>query len=372
MATQQQGLNLDKFRRTPFVSVPEGVLTRAAAEELELLVRRLGGVLGILRAVVIAVEPVGGISALNVQDALVELDTEKQPKDATLSALAGLTTAANDLIYATGPDAFALTTLTAFARTLLDDIDAAAMRSTLGLGTAATANAADFQAADAELSALAGLVSAADRLPYFTGAATAALTTLSAFARTLLDDPDAGTALNTLGVASAVSTWLSSPTSANLRNALTDETGSGAAVFATSPTLVTPNIGAATGTSLTATGALITSGVGVGYTTGAGGSITQVTSKATGVTLNKLCGNIVTHNASLAAGTSVSFVVTNSTVQVNDFVDPKHISGGTLGAYNITATPAAGSFTVTIYNLTAGALAEALTLKFVVIKATVA
>lgn len=55
-----------------------------------------------------------------------------QPRDPTLTALAGVSTAANKLIYATGPDAFATTDLSAFARSLLDDADAAAMRSTIG------------------------------------------------------------------------------------------------------------------------------------------------------------------------------------------------------------------------------------------------
>jgi len=56
------------------------------------------------------------------------------------------------------------------------------------------------------------------------------------------------------GLGTGVATFLGTPSSANLLAAVTDETGTGALVFANTPTLVTPNIGAATGTSLTTTG----------------------------------------------------------------------------------------------------------------------
>jgi hypothetical protein len=60
-----------------------------------------------------------------------------------------------------------------------------------------------YQPIDNELTALAGLTSAANALPYFTGSGTASTTTLSAFGRSLIDDADAGTALATIGAAAA-------------------------------------------------------------------------------------------------------------------------------------------------------------------------
>jgi len=65
------------------------------------------------------------------------------------------------------------------------------------------------------------------------------------------------------GLAASVATFLATPSSANLIAAVTDETGTGALVFADTPTLVTPEIGAATGTSLVLTGNLTASGGGV-------------------------------------------------------------------------------------------------------------
>ena len=90
---------------------------------------------------------VGGINiaencpAGNVNNALRELMAEIaqwvggapfQPNDSTLAALAAITTAADQLVYATGPDAFATSPLTSFARSLLDDVDAASACLTLG------------------------------------------------------------------------------------------------------------------------------------------------------------------------------------------------------------------------------------------------
>lgn len=70
------------------------------------------------------------------------LGNGKQPLDATLTALAALATVADRLIYSTGPDTFAITPLSAFIRTLLDDADAATARATLGAISQAQLDAA--------------------------------------------------------------------------------------------------------------------------------------------------------------------------------------------------------------------------------------
>ena len=68
---------------------------------------------------------------------------DAQPLDATLTALAGVSTSANQLIYATGSDTFTTTSFSAFGRSLVDDADAAAARTTLALGTIATQDASN-------------------------------------------------------------------------------------------------------------------------------------------------------------------------------------------------------------------------------------
>ena len=109
----------------------------------------------------------------------------------------------------------------------------------------------------------------------------------------------------------------------------------------------------------------------VGYLggAGAGGTVTQATSKATGVTLNKLTGRITMHNAALAAGAEVSFTVTDSAVAATDVVVVCVASGGTAGAYLVTVgAVGSGSFSITVSNCSAGSLSQALALNFVVLK----
>lgn len=108
--------------------------------------------------------------------------------------------------------------------------------------------------------------------------------------------------------------------------------------------------------------------VPLGYGAGAGGTVTQATSKSTAVTLNKPCGQIVTHNAALGAGAVVGFAVNNSLVAATDVITVNHIGGGAPVDYGIKIQPGTGAFTVYLKNESAGSLSDALTLNFYVHK----
>lgn len=103
--------------------------------------------------------------------------------------------------------------ISAFAATLLDDANAAAFRTTLGLGTAATSNTTAFEASGAIATH---------------AAITSGVHGISAFAATLLDDANASAFITTL---------------------FGGATGTGNAVRSSSPTLVTPTLGVASATS---------------------------------------------------------------------------------------------------------------------------
>jgi hypothetical protein len=165
-------------------------------------------------------------------------------------------------------------------------------------------------------------------------------------------------------------TSLGSFTSAQLLAALTDETGTGANVFANTPTFVTPVIGSATGTSLAVTGAVTSSGTaGIGYATGAGGAVTQAISRTTGVTLDKTTGSITLFSA---AGTTsaTTFTVTNSTVAATDVIVLSQKSGTDLYDLMVTAV-GAGSFNIT-FRTTGGTTTEQPVFNFAVIKGVAA
>lgn len=105
-----------------------------------------------------------------------------------------------------------------------------------------------------------------------------------------------------------------------------------------------------------------------------GGSVTQITNRATGVTLNTLCGAITTDATSLAAEASAVFTVTNSKVTAGDVV-VACIASGTVALNTdvVVSNVATGSFKLTVINnnVAAGtAETGAIVINFVVIKAT--
>lgn len=165
------------------------------------------------------------------------LGTSKQPLAPLLTALATLVTSADKALYFNGANSPALTTLTAFARSLLAVADSAAARTAIGAASpaditaavanlvgaspaaldtvyelaAALGNDANFAATvmtalsekqqkAANLTAIAALASAANKMAYATGAGTWALADLTAFARTLLAANNGAEAVTALGL----------------------------------------------------------------------------------------------------------------------------------------------------------------------------
>ena len=105
----------------------------------------------------------------------------------------------------------------------------------------------------------------------------------------------------------------------------------------------------------------------LGYSTDAQGAVTQLTSKATGVTLNKSCGQITLNDAALTATTNVTFTLTNFLISTKDVLI-LNVYGGTSGSYNVWVSGlAAGSATITVRNITAGSLSEAININFAII-----
>ena len=124
------------------------------------------------------------------------------------------------------------------------------------------------------------------------------------------------------------------------------------------------------GTSgITSTSVVANSSTGIGYTTGSGGTVTQLTSKSTSVTLNTLSGQITMNNAALAASTTVSFTFGNSFLAGTDtIVFAKTFSVGTNAAYQIWADINPGACQVNVKNISGGSLSEAIVINFAIIK----
>jgi len=146
-------------------------------------------------------------------------------------------------------------------------------------------------------------------------------------------------------------------------------TGSGSNVLNDTPTLITPIIGAATGTSLEVTGAITSSGGGIGYATGAGGTVTQTSSRTNGVTLNKLTGTITLVSTTLAANATNTFTLTNSFISSSDHVFCTPVGESSYAsAYLIQAVSSSGSAVISIRNVTSSSATESPIIKFTIFR----
>jgi hypothetical protein len=301
--------DMDAWTEVPgaFVFVEEGALY---ADTGWVCSANTGGTLG---STSITWSQFSGAGTYTAGTGLSLTGTQFAISDVELLAIAGLTSAADRLPYFTGSGTAALATFTSYGRTLAALADASAGRTALqvvigtdvqafdadlaSLAGASSTNAIYYRSAadtwgpvtiggllsfsggtlnvgDAELTAIAGLTSAADKGIYFTGSGAAALFDLSSAMRTFLTTPnsanwrgvlsdetgtglayfqggDIGTpsagvltsctglpiATGVSGLGSGVAAFLASASSANLATAVSDETGSGLLVFGTAPTL---------------------------------------------------------------------------------------------------------------------------------------
>lgn len=119
-------------------------------------------------------------------------------------------------------------------------------------------------------------------------------------------------------------------------------------------------------------GAVLVGNGGFGYGPGAGGTVTQGTSKTTTIAINKVVGVITMHNQSLAPNAVAVFLVYNSMVGPYDVVNLTLTnSGGTVDSsfYNVWAVAnAVGSFYICLKNISSSALAHAVQINFSIMK----
>jgi hypothetical protein len=109
----------------------------------------------------------------------------------------------------------------------------------------------------------------------------------------------------------------------------------------------------------------------IGYSAAAQGAVTQLTDKATGVTLNKSAGQITMNNAALAGGAVASFILTNNMISAKDIIIVNvgsNTTGSAAGAYTTYISyMSAGTALISLRNLSATSYSEAVVINFTII-----
>jgi len=106
----------------------------------------------------------------------------------------------------------------------------------------------------------------------------------------------------------------------------------------------------------------------LGYASAAQGSVTQGSSKSTGVTLNESMGQITMNNATLNTLTNVTFTLTNNSISTKDVIILNVGAGATSGAYNCwISSMSTGTCTITLRNISGGNLSEAVVINYAII-----
>jgi hypothetical protein len=208
------------------------------------------------------------------------------------------------------------------------------MTGSLHLGTITDVEAAILASStlSANLSAIAGLTTAADKLTYWTGSGTAALTTLSSFIRTVLDDADAATARGTLGLGSIA-------TQAASAVAITGGTMAGVTVTGGSVSALAADLPIADGGTGASTANLARNGINKGTV-----ALTDAASIATDCSLGNvftvtLGGNRTLANpTNLAAGASYTWIIKQDATGLRTLAYGTNFDFGTAGTPTLTGT----------------------------------
>jgi hypothetical protein len=145
------------------------------------------------------------------------------------------------------------------------------------------------------------------------------------------------------GLGTGIASFLATPTSSNLINAVTDETGTGALVFANTPTFISPVIGAATGTSLTLTGGM---SAGTSTLTSLSAGATTFSSTVTiptGAGANKILISDASGNATWNFNPNAAFKIVSTATYTVSATDDKYViytnaAAGTISLPAITSS----------------------------------